>query len=194
MAENYVQWYAGDIFELILGQEIGTSDLTLMSLPCDDDWTWTCLIKDHRATCDHLCTHVDSMISGWYTFSCHAVHSSEVWILKICWNCWRSRPAGISDFMHSIHAWHSTLHTSLFVSCQWYCPMCKHTSCAIISGLEPTEHATQWARRRDSVTRLFATTSTMHQIKVNLLWFIFATIDQINPKFAPPTTFSLLFF
>ena len=37
MTENYVQWYAGDIFELSLGQEIGTSDLTLMSLLHDDD-------------------------------------------------------------------------------------------------------------------------------------------------------------
>ena len=37
MTENYVQWYNGDIFELSLGQEIGTSDLTLMTLPRDDD-------------------------------------------------------------------------------------------------------------------------------------------------------------
>ena len=37
MTENYVQWYTGDIFELSLEQEISTSDLTLMTLPCGDD-------------------------------------------------------------------------------------------------------------------------------------------------------------
>ena len=68
MTENYVQWYTGDIFELSLEQEISTSDLTLMTLPHDDDWMYTCLIKDEtqQHVVDHLCmqVHCIAMISG----------------------------------------------------------------------------------------------------------------------------------
>ena len=194
MTENYVQWYAGDIFELSLGQEIGTSDLTLMSLLHDDDWMWTCLIKDHRATCDHLCTHVHNMISGWYTFSCQCIHLRCL-TLKICRNCDVADLLGFLILCIQIQScmYIIMLYTSLFVSCQWYYPMCKHTSCAIIPGLDQT--SMQHSEHAEGTLSQGICHHINHAIKSRSTCYdSYLPLDQINPKFAPLTTFSLLFF